>query len=847
MPDETSPAEPKRSDPTPDRIPLHRSLRGRLVLTLVLFVGITAAALNVIDYFYVGAMLRDSVEQQLTLRAQGLVEVLRAHVRNKQDRASLVASRTRLRALLRQFQDGMIEREFFLQESTRILADARDSNESFIDIGIASVDGELLVSTDPEWIGRSVLDETPFVEGLTAPSLGLPERAGDDLVLIIGVPARTNQGRLLGVVLVTANAEPMRDVLDALPSRYASADVRVAALRDGRLRYLFEDAPNAAERGAMRPDPAMEAALAGRAGFLVLEDFEGRSVLAAFQPVGYRDWGLVTQVDAKEAYAPVAEIRTLAIGTGLAVAALGLLVGIRVASRFTEPILDLARVAARVGEGDLEARANLESDDEIGVMSDAFDTMTERLERHQLHLAELVEERTRDLHARTDQLQRSNDQLAEVCRLLEEQAEIMDRDLHRAEQIQRSLLPDEPPHLPNFCVQTLYRPGRNIGGDLYDVIRCGDRHLVLVVADASGHGVSAALLAVLFKHRLRVIDEETGDPFQPEEALSRLNRALCEDTVAPGVFFTCVYCLVDTVDRSLVMASAGHPPLLWFRQDGEVVQVEHTGPALGLYPNAKFEERTLALDPLDRVLLYTDGVFDVGGHDTDPPDVQAIADSLRTITNHRRILEQVLIAVSGGRERPDRDDVTMLLLEARQGESHFHDRREEDLLRVEPEERESGIAVAERDDTRFVWPTGRATWTLGESLLGLARNAFEADRALVIDLEDCDYMDSTILGTLHEVVRLADESVARLTLQHPRPAIREAFAELSMTAVEARVTDEPLEAPSERSAVDVNAADPLARQRRLLAAHEALAELSPRNREAFGQVIEALRSELGDD
>ena len=160
------------------------------------------------------------------------------------------------------------------------------------------------------------------------------------------------------------------------------------------------------------------------------------------------------------------------------------------------------------------------------------------------------------LEQRNEQLGKSRDELVELVELLKGQADVIERDLHRAEIIQRSLLPHEVPTLTDFNVKTLYRPGHTIGGDLYDVVTIADRYLALVVADASGHGVSAAMLSVLFKHHMRVQDLATGIPYQPGWALARINASLLANRPVPGVFITAIYCLLDTQERRLVIGSA---------------------------------------------------------------------------------------------------------------------------------------------------------------------------------------------------------------------------------------------------------------------------------------------------
>ena len=221
-------------------------------------------------------------------------------------------------------------------------------------------------------------------------------------------------------------------------------------------------------------------------------------------------------------------------------------------------------------------------------------------ERRRLH---------RDLADRNEQLARQVDQLQEACALLCEQAETIAQDLRRAELIQRALLPYVPPEMGAFSVDAVYRPSHNVGGDLYEVVRVNDRHVIAYVADAAGHGVAAAMLAVLFKNRIGTLDDDRT-PRAPAEVLASVNGALLAECGAPGLFITAAYFLLDMDTRQAVVASAGHTPMVLHRAGGGVEMIYHTGPALGLAPEARFAQKRFRFEPGDRLLLYTDGLYD---------------------------------------------------------------------------------------------------------------------------------------------------------------------------------------------------------------------------------------------
>jgi sigma-B regulation protein RsbU (phosphoserine phosphatase) len=413
--------------------------------------------------------------------------------------------------------------------------------------------------------------------------------------------------------------------------------------------------------------------------------------------------------------------------------------------------------------------------------------------------------------------------------------------LHCAEIIQHSLLPEEPPSLSDYHVQALYRCGHIVGGDLYDVKLIGDHHLALVIADAAGHGVSAAMLAVLFKHRLRLQHDETGAPYSPAEALQRMNTALMTDLSVPGAFVTAAVGLLNLHTGELCLASAGHTPVVVFSAAGGTHELCHTGPALGLYDDAVFEEHCWQIQAGDQVLLMTDGIHDLGG-DT-PPTTAELDRALRQHQGHSDSLRRTFFDVAHGQERQERDDATLVLLVAGEGASHFIEIAESDVIEKVAEQKPATMTWAALETAHVICLSGRVTWILGEALLKAATDILPADSALLIDLQDCEYLDSTMLGTLHEVVERYEKAAKPLEIQGVSAELVEAFEELSMKKVlgHRRTTDKPI--PSERQLVAIPATDTQRSQQRLLKAHEILASLGDANKEKFSGVIDAIKND----
>ena len=819
------------------------SVRGKLTAFVTLLLALVTISLTFAGYSFVRDMLRDELREELNLRGAGLREVMLSYVAQQHERVSLVASRTRLRQLLRARLDGEVESELFLSQTRRILLDARQSTRDFLDIRIAGLDGRIVTATDDASLGTDVSRDLAYLEGRSRATLGLPQPAETGHQAMLSAPARTNEGRELGVVMVELDVRPMLGLLEAIRSGHETARVRLATRLGERIRYIF---PLQAEPPILEveaaADVAMAHALAGESGFLDTHPFRGRDVVAAYRPAGYRDWALVTQVDAAEAYAPVERLRQLALLASFFVLVIAAYGAFRIATGFTRPLLSLSRAAKAIEEGDLDVSAPVASRDEVGDLSLAFNRMAEGLRRHRDHLEDLVRERTDDLEARGEELEHSRDQLEALVHLLEHQADVAQRDLHRAEIIQRSLLPHSPPPLPDFTVQTLYRPGRSVGGDLYDVVGVGDRHVVIVIADASGHGVSAAMLSVLFKHRLRVVDEASGRPCRPAEALRALNTSLRRDITAPGLFITAAYCLLDTDSRELVVSSAGHPPLIWLGTNGETRAIDATGPALGLYADAAFAEHRCRLGQGDQILLYTDGLLDPEREH--PSGTERIANALRSLEGDRAPLRKLFGELAHGVSWEDRDDATIVLLEARPGESSF-----DEPARDESPERSPAspleLTYAEFDDATLIAVGGRATWSHAETFFEATEAVIEEKRSLMLDLSGCEYLDSTFLGTLFQVASEAEAESVPLRIQGVLPSVRARLEELSMHSVLARVTEEAVELPRNMQKLTEARSDSTHERLRLLRAHELLARLSDANREKFQEVVDTLRSEIG--
>jgi phosphoserine phosphatase RsbU/P len=178
----------------------------------------------------------------------------------------------------------------------------------------------------------------------------------------------------------------------------------------------------------------------------------------------------------------------------------------------------------------------------------------------------------------------------------------IENELVIAQEIQASILPSKSPEVKNLRVAAVYRPMTAVAGDFYDFIAVDENRVGILVADVTGHGVPAALIASMIKVAFQSVVVCADDPRQ---VLSGLNHMLFAQLRAQLV--SAAYLWVDTERRSARYSAAGHPPLLHWR-GGKVVRIESNGLLLGVLPDADYPIYEMAIQEGDRFLLYTDGV-----------------------------------------------------------------------------------------------------------------------------------------------------------------------------------------------------------------------------------------------
>src|SRR5215469_1087217 len=196
--------------------------------------------------------------------------------------------------------------------------------------------------------------------------------------------------------------------------------------------------------------------------------------------------------------------------------------------------------------------------------------------------------------------------LREARAQLATQLRNINSELELAREIQLSILPHEVPCVEGLEIATRFLPVSSVAGDFYDFLVADQKGVGILVADVTGHGLPAALIASMLKVALSA---QAAHASQPDRVLCGLNHALCG--MFQKYFVTAIYIYLDLETNALSYSGAGHPPLLLRREStGEITELLHNGAMLGLLLEEAYSSIEIPLENGDRILLYTDGIVE---------------------------------------------------------------------------------------------------------------------------------------------------------------------------------------------------------------------------------------------
>lgn len=244
----------------------------------------------------------------------------------------------------------------------------------------------------------------------------------------------------------------------------------------------------------------------------------------------------------------------------------------------------------------------------------------------------------------------------------------IEAQLEIARQVQLELLPDHDPHFPNFDISGYVFPTEEVSGDYYDWVKIFDDQIGIVVADAAGKGMPAALLMAFLRASLRAC-VQIG--YAPHIALSKVSNLLW-DSVEEHQFITAIYGLLDGTNRTFVFSNAGHNPPLMIKAGGDYKFVEYGDVPLGMFRDAHYHQHFIRFDPGNVLVIYTDGIIEAAKEDGEEFGCERFAQSILDCIDlsAKEMIEFVRMRVADFTQRKFLDDDgTLFVIKANKEEA----------------------------------------------------------------------------------------------------------------------------------------------------------------------------------
>lgn len=241
----------------------------------------------------------------------------------------------------------------------------------------------------------------------------------------------------------------------------------------------------------------------------------------------------------------------------------------------------------------------------------------------------------------------------------------INRELELARKVQRSILPQEIPKTKGLEIAARYLPMSSVAGDFYDFLLLDEKHIGILIADVSGHGLAAALIASMLQSALAAQSPHASDPAQ---VLANLNQALYgkfEDH-----YVTAIYLFIDLEKSTAIYAGSAHLPLLlWQVKAGKATEYFENGFMLGPFSDSTYSAMTFSLERGDKVVLITDGVVEAADSSGDQFGIDRVKRLLESKHDLRadRFADALLYALSDWSAHAvgmgQCDDITVLVID----------------------------------------------------------------------------------------------------------------------------------------------------------------------------------------
>lgn len=363
----------------------------------------------------------------------------------------------------------------------------------------------------------------------------------------------------------------------------------------------------------------------------------------AYAPIKGTDWKFCVRIPESVILAPVRSMNERVIFTMLSflgafviIMVLAVIAARKFSHKITSPIVALEDDVKKISGGNLDYRAEIRTNDEIGDLAESFNSMAASLKDYVKNLAYVTAEKER-----------------------------IGAELNIATQIQADMLPRIFPPFPDrkeFDIYATMNPAKEVGGDFYDFFLIDSNHLAMVMADVSGKGVPAALFMVIAKTLIKNRAQMGGTP---SEILAYVNNQLCEGNEAE-LFVTVWLGILEISTGHVTASNAGHEyPAIYRPGEGYTLFKTKQSPAVATMEGLRFKPSEFTLNPGDNLYLYTDGVAEATNSHEELYGTDRMIEALNgtegmTVEEILHTMKKSVDDFTG--DAPQFDDITMLSL-----------------------------------------------------------------------------------------------------------------------------------------------------------------------------------------
>jgi serine phosphatase RsbU (regulator of sigma subunit) len=420
---------------------------------------------------------------------------------------------------------------------------------------------------------------------------------------------------------------------------------------------------------------ATRAALAGESGRAIILDYRNELVLSAYLPIKMGDttYALMAEIDEKEAFLPIEELQYLMAVLATLIIVAMIAAAYYLANLISRPILELTTSSILIAQGDLETEVKIRSSDELGVLSENFNSM-------RISIQKKIEEINQNQKALKEANETLEDRVEERTRTLAQRNHLISQSIKYASRIQRSVLPSETFLKSAFSDHfVIWKPRHVVGGDMYWCHKWGEGTLV-ILGDCTGHGVPGAFMTLISTGALdhALSETQTGDVgLLVQKMHQHIQQTLGQDSedAESDDGLELGACYISQDEKQLTFVGARFD--LFAVENGAVTRYKGDKKGIGygeVSRDFKFKEISLNMRPSQSFYMTTDGLIDQIGEETNRSFGKRRFEDLLVEIQDTPISEQkgIIIDILNGFQgtAPRLDDIAVLGFNIGQAENH---------------------------------------------------------------------------------------------------------------------------------------------------------------------------------